>query len=140
MTTEVIRPALDAGHVVVSDRYLLANVVYQGYAGGLDVDELWHVGYLATGGLEPDVTLVLDLPVELALARRDRPADRVESRDETYHLKVRQGFILEARRRPDRVRLLNAAGSVEEVQQLIRQEVERVLAARARPSGPGGSV
>jgi dTMP kinase len=140
LTAEVIRPALDAGQVVVCDRYLLASVVYQGYAGGLDPDELWRVGRLATGGLEPDLTLVLDLPVEQAEARRGRPADRVESRGETYHLKVRQGFKMEARRRPERVRLLNAEGAVDDVQRLIRQEVERVLAARARPSGPGGSV
>jgi dTMP kinase len=140
LTAEVIRPALGAGHVVVCDRYLLASVVYQGYAGGLDPDELWRVGRLATGGLEPDLTLVLDLPVEQARARRDRPADHIENRSEAYQLKVRQGFILEARRRPDRVRLVSAAGAVDEVQRLIRQEVERVLAARARPSGPGGGV
>jgi dTMP kinase len=140
LVAEVIRPALDAGEVVLCDRYLLANIVYQGHAGGLDVDELWRVGRLATGGVEPDLTLVLDLPTDAALVRRDRPADRVESRGADYHEKVRQGFLTEARRRPERIRVVNAAGPVEEVHGLIRQEVERVLAARARPSGPGGSV
>src|SRR5262249_28539762 len=61
LVAEVIRPALDAGRAVVCDRFLLANVVYQGHAGGLDVEQLWSVGRLATGGLEPDLTLVLDL-------------------------------------------------------------------------------
>src|SRR5437870_1587632 len=70
LTAEVIRPALDAGHVVVVDRYLLANVVYQGHAGGMDPDRLWEIGRLATGGLEPNITLVLDLPVETAMKRR----------------------------------------------------------------------
>ena len=62
MVEEVIRPALAAGKTVVCDRYLLANVVYQGYAGGLDVATLWEVGRVATGGLMPDLTIVLDMP------------------------------------------------------------------------------
>src|SRR5437763_8535069 len=56
LVDEVIRPALAAGHVVISDRFLLANVVYQGHAGGIDPQRLWDVGLFATGGLEPDVT------------------------------------------------------------------------------------
>src|SRR5216683_6552447 len=75
LTAEVIRPALDAGRDVVADRYLLANVVYQGHAGGLDPEQLWEIGRLATGGLQPDLTVVLDLPVETALARRRGTAD-----------------------------------------------------------------
>ena len=68
LVAEVIRPALAAGKAVVCDRFLLANVVYQGYAGGLDPQKLWDLGLLATGGLEPDVTFVLDLPLEIAQA------------------------------------------------------------------------
>ena len=63
---QVIRPALARGEAVVSDRFLLSNVVYQGHAGGLDPAELWRLGLFATGGLEPDLSIVLDLPVELA--------------------------------------------------------------------------
>src|SRR5262249_8886292 len=65
LTAEVIQPALEKGQAVVADRYLLANVVYQGHAGGLDPAALWQAGLLATRGLEPDLTLVLDLPVEV---------------------------------------------------------------------------
>lgn len=132
LVAEVIRPALAAGCIVVCDRYLLANVVYQGHAGGLDPQALWDMGRIATGGLEPDRTLVLDLPVEMALARRDRPADRLESRDHTYHQRVRAGFLLEARRRPDQIRVIDAGPPVDVVQEAIRQEVDRVLAARPR--------
>src|SRR5262249_15093526 len=124
LTAEVIRPALDAGQVVVSDRFLLANVVYQGHAGGLDPDKLWEVGRLATGGLEPDLTLVLDLPLEAARARRQGPADRVESRATNYHVRVREGFLAEARRRPERIRVVDASQPVEVVQECIRKEVE----------------
>src|SRR5262249_24973105 len=63
LVAQVTRPALDAGHAVVSDRYLLANVVYQGHAGGLDPEQLWALGRLAPAGLEPDLTVVLDLPL-----------------------------------------------------------------------------
>ncbi|HZQ60887.1 MAG TPA: dTMP kinase, partial [Casimicrobiaceae bacterium] len=70
LVAEVIRPALAAGHAVVSDRFLLANVVYQGHAAGLDPERLWEIGRFATGGIEPDLTLVLDLPLEESLARR----------------------------------------------------------------------
>src|SRR5262245_7926392 len=79
LTAEIIRPALDAGRVVISDRFLLANVVYQGHAGGLDPAQLHAVARLATSGIEPDLTFVLDLPVDEALKRRKGPADRVES-------------------------------------------------------------
>jgi dTMP kinase len=85
LVTEVIRPALEAGHAVVCDRFTLANVVYQGHAGGLNPQQLWEVGRLTSGGLEPDLTIVLDLTVEAALQRRARPADRMESRDADYH-------------------------------------------------------
>lgn len=120
---EVIRPALEAGRVVVSDRFLLANVVYQGHGGRLDVEQLWQVGAFATGGLEPDLTVVLDLPLEVAQARRSRPADRMESRPTEYHQRVRDGFLAEARRRPDRVVVLDATPDVAAVQQAIRTAV-----------------
>src|SRR5262249_6032908 len=81
LVAEVIRPALDAGKIVLSDRFLLANVVYQGHAGGLDPQQLWTIGRYATDGLEPDLTLVLDIPLELARTRRKTSADRVENRD-----------------------------------------------------------
>ncbi len=132
LVAEVIRPALDAGRIVICDRFVLANVVYQGYGGGLGVDQLWEVGRLSTAGLEPDLTIVLDLPLDAALARRDRPADRMESRDRDYQQRVRQGFLSEARRRPERVRVIDAAAPVEVVHERICKEVASVLGARPR--------
>lgn len=132
LTAEVIRPALEAGRSVVADRYLLANVVYQGYAGGLDPDELYALGRFATGGLEPDLTVVLDLPVEAARARRQGPADRVESRGPGYHARVREGFLTEARRRPNCIRLVDAGQPIATVHEQICQEVSRVMAAGPR--------
>jgi dTMP kinase len=119
LTAEVIRPALEAGQVVVADRYTLANVVYQGHAGGLDPEQLWEVSRLATGGLEPDLTVVLDLPVEEAFARRGRPGDRVESRGPAYHGRVREGFLREAQRQPDRIHIVDARPPAQEVHEAI---------------------
>src|SRR5206468_12786864 len=72
LVEEVIRPALAARKTVVSDRFLLANVVYQGHAGGLDVESIWRVGEVATGGLTPDITFLLDMPADEASARIGR--------------------------------------------------------------------
>jgi dTMP kinase len=132
LTAEIIRPALEQGRAVVADRYLLANVVYQGHAGGLDPDQLWELGKLAIGGLEPNLTIVLDMPVQKALRRRTRPTDRVESRDIAYHERVRQGFLLEAKRRPDRVRVVDAERPVE----VVQAEIARLVAEGCRLS-PG---
>ena len=129
LTAEVIRPALAAGRTVLADRYLLANVVYQGHAGGLDPDRLWEIGRLATGGLLPDLTFVLDLPVDVALSRRTGPADRVESRDLAYHTRVREGFLAEAQRHPDIIQVVDAAQPIQKVHERIRH----VLAAHSRP-------
>lgn len=132
LVEEVIRPALDAGHIVVSDRYLLSNVVYQGCAGGLDVDEIWAVGRAATGGLQPDLTIVLDVPVELAAARIGTPRDRIEDRPMSFRAAVRHGF-LELARTPNRpIVVVDGAAPPEVVTERIRREVERVLGQDAR--------
>jgi dTMP kinase len=132
LVEEVIRPALERGEVVVSDRFLLANVVYQGHghAGGLNPDDLWAVGRFVTGGLEPDRTLIFDLLPELAVARRNREADRMEDRGAEYYARVRTGFMFEAGRRPDRYRIIDAAPDIDTVQRAVRREVRSLLVDR----------
>jgi dTMP kinase len=115
LVEEVIRPALAAGKTVVSDRFLLANVVYQGHAGGLDVESLWKVGAVATGGLSPDLTFLLDMPAAASHTRLQRPLDRIEKRGEEFRERLRQGFLAEAARNPNIV-VIDAARSVEDVQ------------------------
>jgi len=126
LVAEVIRPALAQGKSVISDRYLLANVVYQGYGGGLDVQSLWDVGRVATGGLEPDLTIVLDLPAEAAAQRLQRTLDRMEQQGDAFHERVRRGFLAEAARRPDRIVVIDAARSVDDVQAAVRKAVNLV--------------
>lgn len=127
LVERVIRPAVARGEVVLSDRFLLANVVYQGHAGGLDPADLWTIGRFSTGGIEPDRVIVLDLPVEVAKARRPGAADRVESRDDWYFQRVRDGFLLEARERPDTHRVIDATGPVDAVAETVFADVRELL-------------
>jgi len=125
MVEQVIRPALRAGKTVVSDRYLLANVVYQGHGGGLNVETLWEVGRVATGGLMPELTIVLDMPARAANGRITGQRDRMEQQGDDFHARVREGFLAEAKRH-DNIIIVNAARAIDEVQAEIRQSVERV--------------
>jgi dTMP kinase len=132
LVERVIRPALESGAAVVTDRFLLSNVVYQGRAGGLDPEELWRLGLFVTGGLEPDLNIVLDAPVERTAGRRKRQEDRIEQRGPAYQESVRQGFLAEARARPERICVVDSSRSFKTVRTDIVREVERVLEARAR--------
>ena len=127
MVEDVIRPALEAGKVVVSDRFLLANVVYQGHAGGLPPEEVWAVGKASTGGLMPDLTLLLDIPPEVAEARVGAPRDRMEERGEAFRRKVRSGFLKEIKTYRHPILLVDAADGAEVVASKIRGEVARAL-------------
>ena len=126
LVEEVIRPALDEGKTVICDRFLLATVVYQGYAGGLAIDDIWRVGEVTTGGLEPDLTLLLDMPVEQAVQRIQREPDRIESQGNTYLTAVRQGFLRAAAERSE-VTVIDAACERQEVHDAIRRAVEPLL-------------
>jgi dTMP kinase len=130
---QVIRPALEQGQLVLSDRYLLSTVVYQGHAGALPPEEIWRLGTFAAGGLLPDLTLILDLPLSLTLQRRKGPADRMEAKGEVFLEKVRQGFLAEARLHPERMRVVDATPDVATVQQALQREVSRVLVNHPRP-------
>lgn len=127
LVDEVIRPALAQGKTVVSDRYLLANLVYQGYAGGLDVETIRKIGEAATAGVMPDLVFVLDMPPESAAGRIDRGRDRMESQGPAYDERLRQGFLAEAARDPEHIVVIDAARDVDTVQADVRAAAERVL-------------
>jgi dTMP kinase len=130
LVDELIRPALTQGKTIVSDRFLLSNVVYQGHAGGLDVDDLWHIGRIATGGLSPDLVFLLDMPPAAAAARIERQRDRMESQGREFDDRLRRGFLTEATKDPQRIIVVDAARDVEAVQADIRAAALRVLARR----------
>jgi dTMP kinase len=124
LVDEVIRPALEGGKVVVSDRYLLANIVYQAHAGGLDVEMVRQVGAAATDGVTPDCTFLLDMDPAAALGRMARELDRVESRGDDYRQQLRTGFLTEARKMGGMVHIINAAREVD----VIRLEIQQIAA------------
>jgi dTMP kinase len=133
LVEEVIRPALGAGRVVVCDRFLLSNVAYQGYAGGLEVDEVWKVGQVATGGLMPDLTLLIDVPPEVARARVGPPRDRIEDRPEAYRARVRDGFLRAAEVYPAPIAVIDGSADAESVALRLQSEVARAVALDPRP-------
>ena len=125
LVAEVVRPALARGAWVVSDRYLLSNIVYQGYAGGLVPETIREVGRVATGGLAPDLVLLLDIDLETAARRLDRPLDKLESRGDGYRRRLREGYLREAAADPERIRVLDATGSPESVTAAVRSATVR---------------
>ncbi len=133
LVEEVIQPALAAGKVVVSDRFLLANVVYQAHAGGLDPATVWQVGDVATCGWQPALSFVLDLSAEAAAARLLRPLDRMESQGDAFRQRLRAGYLLEAQRNPHGILLLDATLPVEVLAERIQQAALPILAAAERP-------
>ena len=129
LVEEVIRPALGAGKIVISDRYLLANVVYQAHAGGLNPDDVWRVGEVTVAGVMPRRVFLLDMPAERAASRIQRQPDRMEAQGLGYLEQVRQGFLSEARRRPQEIAVLNADQPAEAIHSEVLREAERLLSA-----------
>jgi dTMP kinase len=123
--TEVIRPALAAGTVVVSDRYTPSSMTYQGVGRGLGVEEVNANSAFASNGLAPDLVLVLDLPDEVASARVATERDRMERAGDEFHAAVREAYRTLAPRYG--WRLLDASGSREEVAARVWAAVEPVL-------------
>lgn len=131
MVAEIIKPALAMGKVVVSDRYLLANVVYQGWAGELAPEAIWTVGKIATDDVRPDRILLLDLPPTAAVERIGSEPDRMESRGTSYQEALHKGFLEEASRDPERIMVLDARGTVEEVAARIQAATSEFLRSMA---------
>ncbi|AFV76706.1 thymidylate kinase [Thermus oshimai JL-2] len=118
----VIRPALEEGAFVLSDRYLDSSLAYQGFGLGLPLPWLLQVAEGATGGLRPHLTVLLDLPPEEAL-RRKGVRDGIEGRDLSFFARVREGYLELARREPERFLVLDARKDKEEVQAAIRSAI-----------------
>jgi dTMP kinase len=130
LVDEVIRPALDGGKTVVSDRYLLANLVYQAYAGGLDLEAVRRVGLVAIDGVAPDAVFLLDMPPEAADRRMDRKLDRMESQGSEYRRRLRDGFLAEVSIPGGQIHVIDADRAVNVVQADIRAIVEPLIAAK----------
>ena len=128
--TQLIRPALAQGKVVICQRFSDATFAYQGYARGLDLDLLKQMNEMATGGLEPHLTLLLDIDAEHGLSRKQPEGwDRLESENVSFHNKVREAYLTIARQAPERMQVIDANGSVQSVHISIKKCVDQRLAA-----------
>ncbi|HYH86405.1 MAG TPA: dTMP kinase [Pyrinomonadaceae bacterium] len=125
----LVRPALDSGHVVLSDRYADATVAFQGAGRGFSDELIADVVALATGGLKPDLTLIFDLTVDESQrrathrTRKGRSMDRLDAEDAAFHTRVRDAYLKIAHAEPERVRVIDASGSVQETQSQVMRLV-----------------
>jgi len=134
---EVVRPALARGTTVLSERYVDASLAYQGFGRGLDVGLVRTVNGVATGGLLPDLTLLLDIDPAVGLERVQAAGragaaggDRLEQETLAFHQRVRAGFLQLARESPKRFVVIDAQGDVERVHREVVRAVDGLLAGR----------
>jgi dTMP kinase len=126
-TLQVILPALKQGVWVLCDRYADSTLVYQGYGRGLDIALIRRLNALATNNLTPDLTVLIDLPVEDALARANAP-NRFEAETQAFHERIREGYLAVARAEPHRYCVLDGRQSLEVLKASLEQAVrERFL-------------
>ena len=127
---EHIRPALAANQTVICDRFTDATVAYQGYRGGIDLETIYQINHVATGGLTPDITFILDLPPEIGLQRQQQDEthrDRLDREPLESHRKVREGYLFAAKSETHRVKLIDATQSPDAVHAAILTEYQTYL-------------
>jgi len=126
LVSEVIKPALEAGKIVISERFQTSTEAYQGYGGGLPLDKLAQMGKLACEGISPDLTIILDVDANVGLSRLGPVLDRMELKGRDFHEKVRQGF-LELARKDKNDRVVDGERSVEEIAREIKELAAGVI-------------
>lgn len=136
LVQEVIRPALEAGTTVICVRFADSTLAYQGYGAGVPLDVLRTLERLATDGLRPDRTVILDLPIEDGLARKSAgDVTRFEAEfDLAFHRRVRDGFLAIAAEEPGRVVVIDATGTVEEVATAVAAAIDPLLVGEPPPA------
>jgi dTMP kinase len=132
----LVHPALEMGHIVLSDRYADATVAYQGAGRGFPSELIAEVVALATGGLKPDLTLIFDLSVAEGIARAQRRTgggshgDRLDSEDVAFYTRVRNAYLEMAKAEPERIRIIDASGSTDETHTRVMEVVTPFLESR----------
>lgn len=111
----IVNPAIKSGKIVLCDRHTDSSVAYQGYGRRLDIDEIKRLNSIATNGKKPDMTLIFDIDVETSMARVGDTKDRMESSGVEFFNRVRNGYLEIAKQEPNRVKVLDASKSIEEI-------------------------
>ena len=121
----IIKPALEKGTIVLCDRHIDSTVAYQGYGRGLDLEQIHNLNKIATSGLKPDVTIVLDVDVETSQKRVGSEKDRMESAGIEFFERVRKGFLEIAKQEPERVKVVDSTQTIEEIHKEILELIGR---------------
>jgi len=130
LVTEVIRPSLQQGKVVICDRFTDSTIAYQGYGRGLDLETIKKINELATQGIKPNLTILLDIPTQKGLGRKQSTTnDRFEAEDIAFHNKVRDGYLKLAAREPERWLVIDAALPRARIGTIIWDRVNQLLQA-----------
>jgi dTMP kinase len=125
---EVVRPALKLGKVVICDRYADSTIAYQGYGRKIDIDAIKNTNEIATRGLKPDLTILLDIPVSEGFARKTgQEPDRFEKEARAFHQRVRKGYLQLAAEEPQRWLVIDASLPKEKIKQIIWEKVSSLL-------------
>jgi len=131
LVNEVIAPAFEKGEVVICDRFYDSTLAYQGYGRGLDLDTIKRLNDLSTDGLQPTLTILLDIPAEEGLARKNKERqDRFETEELAFHEQVRQGYLQLARNDPKRFLVIDALLPKSTVEGIIWEKVNKFISKR----------
>ena len=128
-TKELIKPAIEKGVVVVCDRYTDSSIAYQGFGRNLGFETVKAINDVATGGLQPDITIYLDLPPEKGIERKkqEKVLDRLENEKLEFHKRVYAGYEYICKMYPERVKRISADAPIEEIQEKIRREIDKII-------------
>lgn len=123
----IIKPAIEKGQIVLCDRHTDSSVAYQGYGRGLDIEQIKILNNLATGGMQPDLTLVFDIDVETSMKRVGNEKDRMESSGKEFFNRVRNGYLELAKNEPNRMKVVDSTVSIDEIHQEVIKIIKQYL-------------
>ena len=123
----IVNPAIKQGKIVLCDRHTDSSVAYQGYGRGLDIEQIKFLNNLATGGRQPNLTLVFDVDIETSMKRVGNQKDRMESSGIDFFNRVRNGYLELGKQEPNRIKIVDSTKSIDEVHQEVIKIVEQYL-------------
>lgn len=122
----IVEPAVKQGKIVLCDRHIDSTVAYQGYGRGLDIERINMLNSLATNGKKPDLTFVFDIDVETSMKRVGKEKDRMESAGIEFHNRVRHGYLELAQKEPERIKVIDASKSIEEIHKKVVKIISEI--------------
>lgn len=123
----VVKPAVDAGKIVLCDRHIDSTIAYQGYGRKIDIQQLKMLNDLATSKFKPDLTLLFDIDVETSQARVGKEKDRLESAGKDFHERVRQGYLEIAKEEPERIKVIDSKDTIENIFEQVKAIINKVI-------------